>query len=364
MTEDLKAIEQLVSNFNELRIKERNGATFLEIARAPHLENVWSNILAFFIDPNREHHLSDLLLKSIFETTNTPIALTSLTGIKVQTEYYTHKGNRIDIVIKAENFILGIENKVGAALYNDLEDYAATIEAIAKIQKLPTYKIVLSKHKNETSNGFINLVYTDLIKKIKENIGSYTDYADSKYLIFFLDFLKNIENNINASNMDENLELITFLQNNVEKVNKVLEYHNKFSSEFVIKLNNIDKLFNRQKIREALAKQILSSSILGYKPNTETGRFTYEGSQLIKYNIILGDISFFYQIGIKDYKLQTQYWFDSALHQQYGNVLLQNGIEKLIFEYFESDQNIALEIERQLIQIIDILDLEFKKEHN
>ncbi|MCG9879710.1 MAG: PD-(D/E)XK nuclease family protein [Bacteroidia bacterium] len=364
MTEDLKTIEQLVSNFNDLRIKERNGATFLEIARAPHLENVWSNILSFYIDPNREHNLSDLLLKSIFETTNIPIALTSLSGIIVQTEYYTHKGNRIDIVVKAENFILGIENKVGAALYNDLEDYAATIEDIAKIQKLPTYKIVLSKHKNEPTHGFINLVYSDFIKTIRANIGAYTDYADGKYLLFFLDFLKNIENNINASNMNENLEVITFFQKNVDKVNKLLEYHHKFNTEFIIKLNNIDRLFNRIKIKEELAKQRLPASLWGYTTNRETGRFTYEGEQLIKYNIQIGEVSLFYQMGIKDYKLQTQYWFDNAKHQPYGNVLLQNGIEQLTFEYFESDQNIALEIERQLIQIFDILDLESKKEHN
>ena len=66
MTDTLIEIEKLINDFDELKIKERNGSTFLEIAECPHLENVWSNILAFYINPNSEHNLHELLLKSIF----------------------------------------------------------------------------------------------------------------------------------------------------------------------------------------------------------------------------------------------------------------------------------------------------------
>src|SRR5690554_1625033 len=143
-------LKKLVDDFNSLKIKERSGSTFLEIAKCPNNENVWSNILAFYCNPNNEHKLYDLILNSIFETIGKKIAVINFKSIRVDTEYRTDLGNRIDIVILADNFVLGIENKIDASLYNDLEDYSSTIEDLAKPLGIPTFKIVLSKNKTNT----------------------------------------------------------------------------------------------------------------------------------------------------------------------------------------------------------------------
>ncbi|MEX1003481.1 MAG: PD-(D/E)XK nuclease family protein [Crocinitomicaceae bacterium] len=356
MTEDLKEIQKLIDDFEELKIKERNGSTFLEIAKCPHLENVWSNILAFYLNPNNEHNLHELLIKSIFQSIDTNISLTNLKGITVWTEYRTTKGNRIDIVVIATNFILGIENKVGAGLYNDLADYSATIDELAKIQSLPTYKIVLSKYRNNTTNDFINLIYPDLIKVIRQNIGSYSDYSDTKYLIFFLDFLKNIENNINSNSMGDNLEVISFLQKNVVKVNKLIEYHNKFNFEFVGKLDNIDKNINRDEIKLELEKLNKSTGLIGSASNKTTGRFTWQGSQLIKYNIKIGDISLFYQVGFSDYIVHSHYWFADTKYQPIELKLKEKGVDYTNYEYNETDEEIAEKVTQQIKVIINELD--------
>jgi hypothetical protein len=356
MTEVLNEIQKLINDFDELKIKERNGSTFLEIAKCPHLENVWSNILAFYINPNSEHNLHELLLKSIFQSIDKNVSLTNLKGIKVFTEFPTKKGNRIDIVVIADNFVLGIENKVSAGLYNDLEDYSVCIDDLAKIQSLPTYKIVLSKYPNQTTNGFINLIYTDLIKIIKQNIGSYSDYSDTKYLIFLLDFLKNIENNINANSMGDNLDVINFLQQNVEKVNKLLEYHNKFNIEFIRKLDNIDKYINRDELKAELEKTNKPTALIGSASNKTTGRFTWQGSQLIKYNIKVGDISLFFQIGFSDYKLHSHYWFADIKYQPLEIKLKEKGIDYTEYEYKDTDEQIAEIITKQMKEIINELD--------
>jgi hypothetical protein len=356
MTEVLNAIQKLINDFDELKIKERNGLTFLEIAKCPHLENVWSNILAFYINPNNEHNLHEFLIKSIFQSINKDISLTNLKNISVRTEYPTKKGNRIDIVVIADNFVLGIENKVGAGLYNDLADYSEAIDELAKNQNLPTYKIVLSKYRNNTTNDFMNLIYTELIKVIKQNIGSYSDYSDTKYLIFLLDFLKNIENNINSNSMEDNLEVISFLQKNVDKVNKLLEYHNKFNSEFVRKLDNIDKYINREEIKNDLKKINKTTDFIGSASNKTTGRFTWQGYSLIKYNLIIGDISLFFQVGFSDYKLCSHYWFADTKHQPYEINLQKNGIDYTEYEYNESDEVIAYKITNQIKVIIREFD--------
>ena len=356
MTDTLKDIQKLINDFDELKIKERTGLTFLEIAKCPHLENVWTNILAFYINPNNEHNLHELLLKSIFQSIDSNVSSTNFKGIKVETEFPTKKGNRIDIVVIADNFILGIENKVGAELYNNLNDYSACINDLAKNQSLPTYKIVLSKHANRMTDGFINLLYTDLVKIIKQNIGLYSDYSDTKYLIFLLDFLKNIENNINSNNMGDNIEVINFLQKNVDKVNKLLEYHNKFNNEFVIKLDNIDKNINREELKAEMNKLNKPTDLIGAASNKETGRFTWQGDPLIKYNIRVGDISLFFQIGFSDYKLHSNYWFADKKFQPIEIKLKEKGIDYTEYEYKDTDEQIADMITQQMKGIIVTLD--------
>ncbi len=343
-------LQKLIDVFNALKIKERSGLTFLEIAKCPHLENVWSNILAFFCNPNNEHNLFDLILNSVFETAGNKVTINNFKKIRVRTEYPTDLGNRIDIVVFAENFILGIENKVDAGLYNDLQDYSNTIEGLAKPQSLPTYKIVLSKNRTSTTNGFTNVIYSDLIRNIKKNIGDFTAYSDTKYLIFLLDFIKNIENNINSQSMADNLEVINFFHNNIDKVNRLLEYHNKFNSDLIQKLNSIHSNVKQDELKTILTSINKQTQLGG------PGRFTWQGSQLIKYNIVVNDISLFFQVGISDYKLVSLYWFSSDKYHYLTNKLENKGVKETTYEYDQTPEEIATEITRQLNIIITIFD--------
>lgn len=348
----MNELQKLVDDFNSLKIKERNGLTFLEIAKCPHLENVWSNILAFYLNPNNEHNLFDLILNSVFETADKKIAINNFKNIRIRTEYPTELGNRIDIVVFADTFILGIENKVGATLFNDLNDYSNTIENLAKPQNLAAYKILLSKNRNTVSHGFVNIIYSDLIKNIKKNIGNFTAYSDTKYVIFLFDFLKNIENNINSQSMIDNLEVINFFHNNIEKVNRLLGFHKKINSDLVQKLNAINSAVNQDEIKTIIAKLNKQTQFGG------PGRFTWQGAQLIKYNVVVNDISMFFQVAISDYKLVSYYWFSNEKYHYITNKLEEKGIKKMTYEYDETSESIALEISRQIIIIISVFDNE------
>jgi hypothetical protein len=352
--QDITALQQLINDFNSLKIKERSGLTFLEIAKCPHLENVWSNILAFYLNPNNEHNFFDFILNSVFETAGEKTTINNFKNIRVRTEYPTEKGNRIDIVVFADTFVLGIENKVDAALYNDLEDYSNTIESLAKPQNLQAYKIVLSKYRNNVSDGFVNITYSDLIKNIKNKIGNYTAYSDTKYLIFLFDFLKNIENNINSQSMADNLEVINFFHNNIEKVNKLLEYHNKLNKDLEQKLNGIHAAIKQEEINIILK---------GLRKQTQfggPGRFTWSGYPLIKYNIVINDISLLFQVGITDYKLVSHFWFSEEKYAYLETKLVEKGVRRRTYEYDETSENIALLITQQIKTIISILDDETK----
>lgn len=51
--------------YNRIPKKEK---TFMEVSGYPHYENVCSNILSFYFNPNEEHRLNDIVLKSLLST--------------------------------------------------------------------------------------------------------------------------------------------------------------------------------------------------------------------------------------------------------------------------------------------------------
>jgi hypothetical protein len=352
MNQDIDNLDILLTEFNRLTFRERKGKTIFEIAKFPQFERVWSNMLAFYLNPNAEHHLHELVLASLIESLDLPIRITNHSNIKIETEYPTNSGKLIDIVIISESYIIGIENKVNAGLYNDLSDYAAQIEALAKAKELPTYKIVLSKERLNPSHGFKNLTYSELTKTIRNRIGKYSDYSDIKYLIFLLDFLKNIENTLKTNKMTDNQEIAIFLQRNIEQVKKLLSYHNEFEKELISKLDNIDKLINHDLIGKELENISQESHFYGKSPNEKSGRFKYEGSELSKFTIKVGDTELKYQIGSSDYKLWSRNWVHGKNNRHFEQLLRDKGIDYAEYQYTESDEQIAEKITNQIIEII------------
>lgn len=341
MNELTDDFQKLIDDFNKLKIKERSGLTFLEIAKCPHIENVWSNILAFYFDPNNEHNLHDLLLKSLFEAAE--IEVPPFNNVKVDREHKTEKNNRIDIVIISDDFALGIENKVGADLYNDLNDYSNTID---QKQKEFKYKIVLSKYKSTPAYGFKSVLYSKFIKNIKSNIGYFTDYSDTKHLIFLLDFLKNIENNINSNIMSDNPAVVEFFFNNRANVRRFFDYYNKFNQSFDDRFANIHNLINIGK----------NDSI------EDCGLFLDDDkTPVFKYKITIQHVVVFYQVTIASdvngrFGFHSHYWIDGHKFPDILEMLKKNVHNGTDFKYKNLDNNIADKIMNQIDSIICLLE--------
>ena len=125
-----------------------------------HYENVCSNILAFYFDTKEEHGLSNIVLNLLIKVLishNINIELSdNKDKFEVNREYTTLKDNRIDIVIQNENLVIGIENKIYASIYNDLENYSNTLNKLKKT----SIKVLLSLHNNSnvvSNTDFINI---------------------------------------------------------------------------------------------------------------------------------------------------------------------------------------------------------------
>ena len=164
--------------------------TFMDISGYPHYENVVSNILAFFMDDSEEHGFGNLMLRALLACAGDFL---ETHGSTVEREVYTLQGNRIDLLITTEDYVICIENKIYADLTNDLQDYHETtakrIGGTGKTQ----INILLSLNAIQPDAGFINITYARYWEAVKANLGFYTEQCDNTWLLYLKDFMRTIE---------------------------------------------------------------------------------------------------------------------------------------------------------------------------
>jgi len=221
---------ELLQDFEALPDLNKSVSIF-DIAGYPHYENVSSNILAFYLNPNNEHGLDNLFLSSLLNLAGVN-ELGRQEGVQVSREVSTKKGGRIDIVVETDQRMIGIENKIFHHLNNDLGDYSSSIDEWAGKNKLEATKIILSIKKEANSHGFINVTYEDYWVKIKENLGSYITTSSQKWLLYLVDFMSTIENLSGGKmELDDNDQ---FFIENKERIESLINARN----AFMLKLNS------------------------------------------------------------------------------------------------------------------------------
>jgi len=120
----------------------------------------------------------------------------------------------LDIVIRSENLIAGIENKIFADIYNDLEDYSNHLQELAKPTGRPPLKIIicLGKEKPANDHGFKIISYEEFFERLLQNLGPAIPHADPQYLSLLLNFIATIRNLKRGTHMDD--QTIQFFKDN------------------------------------------------------------------------------------------------------------------------------------------------------
>jgi len=216
--------------------------TFMEVQRKPHFENVCSNILAFYFDPNEEHGFREMFLRGFMKMVESEVNIFS-TYVDIRRECTTSKNNRLDIIIEGDDFIIGIENKIYHWVANDLKDYSDKIDSLG--DKKIKFKIVLGikKESPETLYGdFKSYTYEQLWKNIRAILGDYIINLNSKWTFFLMDFMETTAR-LSGENMDLS-KIDEFFIKEKDLIEKLITQHRKF----------IEKLNNRiQKIYEGIS---------------------------------------------------------------------------------------------------------------
>lgn len=207
--------------------QDKREKTVFSIGGRGHYENPISDVIAFFIDPREEHKFETLMLASFLKLlNNSNINIHGGSVEAVEREAVTPKGNRIDLVVVGEEWVLVIENKIYHDLLNPLDDYESYIKA--KYPDKEAYYTILSINEiYGVPNPWKNILYQDLQAEVKNNAGPYMfNSTNAKWSFFLNDFLLNIEELIGEYKVDN--EMIEFVQKNYSKILNLVEVKDKY----------------------------------------------------------------------------------------------------------------------------------------
>ncbi len=228
MNATIDQFQELLAAFKELPPTPQRDPTTLELSGYPHLENVYSNILAFFLDPEREHGFGPLFLESLLSVAGCE-AIQDGEKVEVNREEITGTRKQIDLVISTDTLIVGIENKIYNALHNDLEDYGRHIDNSANERRVCKILLGLNLPDDRELFGFKPITYQDYFGEVLRRIGPTLIGSSDRYRQFALEVIETVKHLTEGSAMKP--EMLNFFQQHEEDVDSLLQAVNEFKQE-------------------------------------------------------------------------------------------------------------------------------------
>lgn len=256
----LENFKELLDDFQALPSRVERPRTFMEIAGYPHYENVCSNILAFFMDPEETHGLGSLVLDALMSVGNNDEAYEVVDGnVSVEREVNTDKG-RIDILITSDDYAILIENKIHAGANNPFDDYSTYLDHIANGREKHKFLLTLYPTNAGSNWDFTNLTHEKFVEQIRSMLGHYVPSADTRHLTIFLDYLNTLENFQRGSRMDQ--KLVKFLAERSNDIGDLFADLKRLRIEMrekVQKLQTLTETSQYQSVKEGLWRGDIST---------------------------------------------------------------------------------------------------------
>ena len=244
MTETIDQFKALLAAFKELPRTPQRDPTILEILGYPYSkwENAYSNTLAFFLDPGREHGFGPLFLKSLLFLAKGRVEKQDTQEVEVSREVRTATDKRIDLVIETKTLIVGIENKIRNGIHNDLEDYGRYLEESANGRDVCKILLGLNLPDDAELSGFKLIKYQEYFDEVLRRIGPAIIGSTDRYMRFALEVIETVKHLTEDSAMDS--QMLDFFTNNREEVESLVQEVEKLSSEMRCRIHAIREGLN------------------------------------------------------------------------------------------------------------------------
>ncbi len=320
----------LINEFDELEEVDVPLPTVLEISGYPHYEKVASNILTFYLDNRNPHHFDITLVKSLLAAVGLDLKNIDPEELQVHdatTEVATYKGKFIDIVIETGSYLIGIENKIYADEYNPFCEYEAYIEKMADVlEKKPVLILLTLKkynYRSELPASFKRITYENLFREFEKRKQNENE-VNSKYFIFFKDFIQTILNMGSSKFSDEEIE---FLSN---KHKSLIDLHKRFFLRFEKYSSNQLKIIDQHLAQCKNEYGIILSGLTTKRDQLEAVSFyefeNLQGSKSDQSNLIV------------KLRFRPDGWYIEVWDQKYQKELyLKPFLEKLEFKKMEEN---------------------------
>ena len=239
----------------EFEALPKTSRSIFDVAGNPHYENVCSNILAFYFDPNNEHGLGQLFYSCVMSLTGADeVQPDSFQNFRVHREFRTKNNKRIDLLIETDSQVIAIENKLYATVYNPLDEYGDALEERAKRHQLEIARIILSLKKEPRASGFVCITYEEFFKEIRKLLGNHASTSSQKWLLYLVDFMYTVENLKERTEMDLT-EMDRFFIKNETRVEKFRNALEQFRSKLYGRVAELQRLMDEEKLGENVKKQ-------------------------------------------------------------------------------------------------------------
>lgn len=329
----IDVFRKILDDFKNLP-KTNTNPTFMDICQmcGDRFEERCSQILRFYLNPNAEHKLRGLFLNSLLELLGYTDYSYNRKSVKVLTEEMTDDRKFIDITVISDGFVIAIENKIGAELYNPLDSYVRYIKN-HYMHISSKHFVVLSVRKITDSsevemmrnNGYQYINYQDLFASVKKNLGFYVSDCDPSYLTFLLDFIRTIENRYYNNNMERK----RFLYENKDAIEKLIEEYNSLNNEILqIHKEHIADIKNRVNQITGTEWWVYQGWDLGIDFNRDSNRLGIESS--------FGEGSF--DNPLEDFRIYITVWnkkhfypYENRLKEAFPNCPIDYDVDGRIF---------------------------------
>jgi hypothetical protein len=193
--------------------------TLLSIAGRGHLENPTTDLLAYFMQPTNQHEFKASFLQTFFECMKVDWTGLSFDPVVVNTQAQTKDGKRIDLLITGPDWILIIENKLHADLYNPLASYEEHAERFSASKQ---FFAVLSPWGSVASN-WTPVTYKSYCEALRRTLPpTVFNGWTSKWHVFAREFIVHLENEFKYnSTMIMTPDQIAFVEKNFREIEDV-----------------------------------------------------------------------------------------------------------------------------------------------
>lgn len=219
----LNELESLLSKLSSLPRQQKREANLFSVGARGHYENPVSDVLAFYLDHTGEHGLGALALKALLACMPEGEKLTSELVTPPEREVSTTVGNRIDLLLESDNWVMIIENKIQHLLNNPFDDYIAYLHG-DNFRHKERYFVVLSPY-GRTPPGWIGISYPQLIQQLNSSLGeALISKPLNKWLILLREYVLHLESlMLNPAFPAETEE---FVRDNLHRIHEMVQLKN------------------------------------------------------------------------------------------------------------------------------------------